>query len=534
MRMNTMTSSPVRTPLIRLENATVVRGGNTLIANIDWTLHRGEHWAVYGRNGAGKSTFLRVVRGEMPPASDGRREYCFDGEPSASPLGLRRRIGLVSPELQAVYARQSWNITGREVVLAGFFDTPLLYETPSGAQRQEAEAVLDALGATWLAEVPVRRMSTGQLRTMLFARALAVRPDVLVLDECLDGLDVASREAMLTVIEKAAAMTTLVCAAHRPEHVPGVVDNCLLLRQGRLVCGGKRKELREQVTAELFGDEVSDRAGGELGEVTGAASTQGTGQGTTQGTGPDLPYLPNLLNFPGSQGGHEAPVPLVRLTKASVYLEGRPVLQDIDWEIRSGENWIVLGENGAGKTTLLRVLCGDLPVHLGGEVVWFGRDGSQNVAEVRRRVGVVSDHLQSGYEYDLSVGDLVLSGFFGSDGLYEQADEAQREIAERLIARMGLAELKDRRIRSLSYGQQRKAFIARALVPGNRLLLLDEPLSGLDPAGREEILSLVRGLTRTGLGVVYITHYREELPDEFDRLLTLDKGRVTFQGLRSS
>ena len=494
-------------PLIRLENVTVTRGGKHLLKDVGWSLRRGEHWAVFGRNGAGKSTFLRVLRGDMPPDRDGVREYCFDGEPSASPLGLRQRIGLVSPELQARYVRQAWKIDGREVVLAGFFDTPFLYEVPSPAQRAAADAILRELGVTRLAERPVKSMSTGELRTILFARALVVQPEVLVLDECLDGLDASALPGMLSIIDRAASMTTIVCTAHRMDQVPSIIARSMLIREGEIVLSGDGKALRAEIETELFEDVRADAADArEAGEMALACP-------------PD--------EEPGQSDS------LVRLSGVNVVVDGVPILQNVDWEIRSGENWAVVGRNGAGKTSLLRVLCGDLPALAGGEVAWFGQCGVQDVTEVRRKVGLVSDRLQALYEYDLTAHQLVLSGFFGSIGLYEDVSDAQRRAASHLMGALGLGDLESRAISSLSYGQLRKALIARALVPGARLLLLDEPLSGLDPASRSDILTLLRRLPGIGISLVYVTHHEDELLPVFDHLLVLDGGRVVFNGPRT-
>ncbi len=483
---------------------------------LDWALRRGEHWGVFGCNGAGKSTFLRVLRGDMPPDLGGKRTYCLDGEPVGSPLGLRQRIGFVSPELHSRYMRQAWKVNGLEVILAGFFDTQLLYEKPTPAQIRAAEELLDELGASWLAGCALCRMSTGELRTVLLARALVVRPDVLVLDECMEGLDAAAVPGMLAAIERAASMTTIVCAAHRLDQVPAVVGKSMLLRDGEMVCGGDAGELRERIGKELFSQTTADVPSVRLAEFPKPFSES-----------PTTPTTPETAGAPGGDC-------LVRLTNADVVLEGTRILENINWEIRDGECWAVVGRNGAGKSSLLRVLCAELPVHLGGEVRWFEQEGLPNVVDVRRKIGLVSDRLQSLYEYDLTVHELVLSGFFSSIGLYEEASEEQHQAVTDILHSMGLEELASRSMYSLSYGQLRRAFIARALVSGNRLLLLDEPLSGLDPASRRDIRALLSELSRAGYTLVYVTHHQDEFPPEFDRLLVLDKGRIVYKGLRSA
>lgn len=485
--------------LVRLAKASVSREGRRLLDGVSWQLEAGQHWAVLGENGAGKTTFLRLVRGDLAPDEPRSRTYSLDGEEQHSPLGLRERIGLVSTGLQDFYATSETEVTALEAVLAGFFDAPLLYGEPEPHQRERAEQTLAALGAADLAHEPMRILSRGQQRKVLLARALALSPDILILDEYLDGLDARSRAQVLELMDRAAEHAALLCAAHRAADLPACLTHALLLEGGRV------------------------KAAGPLAEVLPLLDTPRVPK-------PECPWSAC------PEADEEAVI--FSIQAADVILDGRDVLRDIDWEVRAGENWAVLGENGAGKSTLLRLVLGELsPAAVHGPpglVERFGDRGVGGALAVRTRMSVVSPALQASYGFDLPVREVVLSGFFGSIGLYDEPTPEQGRRADAALDFLGIADLGGRRLRSLSYGQQRKVFLARALAPGPDLLVLDEPFSGLDAASRRDVNALLERLARAGQRFLLVTHRAEEMIPAVNRVLVLESGRVAFSGTRAA
>ncbi|MBU4190989.1 MAG: ATP-binding cassette domain-containing protein, partial [Proteobacteria bacterium] len=201
--------------LIELTEASVTRGQTRLLGPVSWRLLRGRHAAVIGENGSGKTTLLKLLRGEIAPdqmagQAAGRtqgqsRIFDFGHGPQSSPIGLRQRIGLVSSDMQDFYFLHARRASARSVILAGFFDTPLLYDEPTDAQLALAGAIIDELSIGHLADREMGTLSTGQARMVLIARALAARPDVLLLDECLEGLDAPTRREILGLLDAASA-----------------------------------------------------------------------------------------------------------------------------------------------------------------------------------------------------------------------------------------------------------------------------------------------------------------------------------------
>ena len=479
--------------LIRLSGAGVRRAGADLVAGVDWTIRAGEHWAVLGENGAGKSTLLKLVRGEMPPTA-GTRTYFLDGHAQATPIGLRQRLPLVAPEQQEQYAgpggRQTGTQSGEEAVLAGLTDDRLLYAAPDPAERERVRALLDELGLADLADKAVAAMSTGELRKILLARALAVGPDLLLLDEYLDGLDRASQRDMLELMNKAGQRAGLIVAAHRAGDLPDCVGRALYLEHGRVAASGAPADM-----AAVHQRKATPRANG-LGNAHRSAP-------------PDFFF---------------------RLHGVSVVKEGVRILDSVRWTVRPDEHWTITGENGAGKSTLLRLVLG-LEEPFGRPwPEYFGRPGPAELTEARRRFGYVSAELQTDYDRRATVRQAVLSGFFGSVGLFREPSPEQEERAERAMTLFGLAGLAGQRLSILSHGQLRRTLLARAVAPEPELLLLDEPLSGLDQGARLTALNAFEDLAGAGTTLVWISHRAGERPVCITWELALEAGRVVYSG----
>jgi ABC-type molybdenum transport system ATPase subunit/photorepair protein PhrA len=210
----------------------------------------------------------------------------------------------------------------------------------------------------------------------------------------------------------------------------------------------------------------------------------------------------------------------------NLYVNYHRVLRDVDWELRSGEHWAVFGANGAGKTSFLKLLYGDLSPALGGSVERSGHPRGTPIADWKRSIGYVSPELQTDYAVNVTVRDLVASGRYASIGLVDAPTAADLKAADRWLRFFKLASFADRRPSELSYGQVRRALIARALAAAPRILLLDEPLTGLDPKQRAAIKGLLRLLMSKALTIIVAVHHPEDLPDGMTHALRLTRGRA--------
>jgi molybdate transport system ATP-binding protein len=212
-----------------------------------------------------------------------------------------------------------------------------------------------------------------------------------------------------------------------------------------------------------------------------------------------------------------------------LYVEYRAVLRDLNWQLRRGEHWSVFGENGAGKSSFLKLLYGDLSPALGGRIERLGFPRGTPIMEWRRRVGYVSPELHSAFSMELDILELVASGRHASIGLNDAPTAADLRIARRWLKFFKLSSLAKRRPHELSYGQLRRALIARAMAADAQILLLDEPLTGLDPKQRALMKRLLEHLMRRRVTLVAAVHHAEDLPRGMTHGLHLHKrhARVT-------
>lgn len=249
-----------------------------------------------------------------------------------------------------------------------------------------------------------------------------------------------------------------------------------------------------------------------------------------------LSFLFDLLNNQNhhtiilSRGDH-----LINLKHIYKKKHGKTIINDLNWQIEAGDNWILYGLNGAGKTTLLNIMNAYESVSQG-EIEIFemvpGKKG-YSAENVRQHIGFVSHSLLEKFQDGEKVIDVVLSGIFKSIGLYKEYSDEHIKEAEKLLNLVGMLSYKDRYLGHLSTGQKQKVMIARALIHQPDVLILDEPASGLDFLAREQLLYLLENLNKTyaHLTMIYVTHVIEEIIPLFSKIFLLKEGSCFDKGI---
>ena len=232
--------------------------------------------------------------------------------------------------------------------------------------------------------------------------------------------------------------------------------------------------------------------------------------------------------------------PILQLTNATVVKDDRAALDDVSLTIREGEHTAILGPNGAGKSLLVSLLThherplarteGEPPVRVFGESTW-------NVSELRPQLGIISSDLHLHFVAGNNEGRIkgeaaVLSAFLASHGILRYGavtDEMRRRTADAL-AIVGASHLAGRWLDQMSSGEARRVMLARVLVTAPRVLVLDEPTTGLDLAARFGFLERVRAIAASGTTVLLVTHHLEEIIPEIERVVLIKDGRIAGHG----
>ena len=496
---------------VALRGAGVRRGNRWVLRGITWQLRPGERWALLGENGAGKTQLLKLLSGDTWPTptrattarnAPAQRSYRF-GSDAVDLLDAKTRIAYLGGERQDKYARYGWDLPVRDVIASGLHRTDLLLSKVSRDQARRVTSILRACGIEALARRRFLSLSYGEKRLTLLARALVQDPDWLLLDELYNGLDLDYRRRIDAVLGAALAKgQSWIATAHRAADVPRGTNSVLTLSAGRI----RHAKALRRVDLERL------RAGADEPVARTRRETRLTRQARPARARP----------APTQRRARAAPV-LMRLTDVDLYVGYRVVLRGLNWQLRRGEHWSVFGANGSGKSSFLLLLYGDLFPALGGKIQRAGLAAGAPISTWKQRVGYVSPELQTQYATEVSVLELVASGRHSSIGLAEAMSAADAAAARRWLKFFKLSNVAKRRPRELSYGQLRRALIARAMAAEPEILLLDEPLTGLDPKQRAATKRLLEQLMRRQVTLIIAVHHAEDLPRGMTRGLHLHK-----------
>jgi iron complex transport system ATP-binding protein len=225
---------------------------------------------------------------------------------------------------------------------------------------------------------------------------------------------------------------------------------------------------------------------------------------------------------------------VLRVTRLRVARGRAEILRGVDWVVRPGEHWVILGSNGCGKTSLLRSITGYLSP-TSGEITLLGRSyGHADWRELRLKVGLVTSALQASIPAAETALETVISGRYAQLDLWVRPTRADVTRAKGLLRRVGCTAVAGREWMYLSQGERQRILIARSLMATPRLLILDEPCAGLDPVARVDFLLFLDATARrpSGPSLVLVTHHAEEIMPSITHALLLRKGRVFDSGAK--
>ena len=479
--------------IIVIENGVTRNPIYRLKEPINLRILEGEHIAIVGANGAGKSLLVDTIIGRYPLLMN-EVHYNF-----SSPVST-----LVSDNIKYVtfrdsygeadntyYYQQRWNAHDID-------DTPIVRDLlPPCNDKKVRDSLYELFGIGDMLDKHIVLLSSGELRKFQLTKTLLSNPRVLILDNPFIGLDVKTRVLLHGLLQKLIEQISLqvILVLSKTDEIPDFITHVIPV--SNRTCGVKISlqaylAMQETVPAHIL----------------------------------SLEKRKELLDLPCRSDDDYCVDEIVSLRNVSIIYGERIILKNLNWTVKCGEKWALTGDNGSGKSTLLSLICADNPQSYACDISLFGRKRGtgESIWEIKKHIGYVSPEMHRAYMKNLPAIDIVASGLYDTIGLYKKPTEKDRSVCEWWMHIFGIEDLKDRNFLQLSSGEQRMVLLVRAFVKDPELLILDEPLHGLDVYNRRLVKDIIETFChRKNKTLVMVTHYKEELPDVITDSLVLKR-----------
>ena len=456
---------------------------------INIEIQQGQQIAIAGDNAAGKSRLIEVLTGHYPLLMN---EVKYDFSPSP--------LKMVSENLKyitfrdsygdadgAYYYQQRWNQHDIDE------NTPTVGQLLKGVFKdsEQEKKLTELFHLNELTDKYIISLSSGELRKFQLTKALGAGPRVLIMDNPFIGLDAQTRDQLKELLQQLTEETHLliIMVLSKVDDIPDFITHVIPVEGLHILPKITRREYQKQLQERKYQPLSEERRNWIL----------------------NLPQKDLQKENFYPQDGQE----ILKFNNVSIRYGSRTILKDLNWTVHEGEKWALSGENGAGKSTLLSLVCADNPQAYACNIELFGhrRGTGESIWQIKRHIGYVSPEMHRAYLKDLPAIDIVASGLHDSVGLYTRPRPEQKQICMDWMDIFGIKDLADRTFLKLSSGEQRLCLLARAFVKDPELLILDEPLHGLDLKNRALVKEIIDTFCqRPHKTLVMVTHYKQEFP----------------------
>ena len=426
--------------------------------------------AIAGRNGSGKTQYVDQLRKQF--ASDKVRYIAFTDSYGVNVDGQ-------------YYLQLRWNQHDID------HETPTVGELLqrayllAGENTEERRHLRDQLYALFHIEEFLDKyiitLSSGELRKFQLTKTLFADPKLLIMDNPFIGLDAETRDQLRDLLKLLAEERDMeiVLVMSKTDDIPSFVSEVKWMGE------------QESVAAHVLSDKKREA----------------------------------ILSLPYTNSDYDCQR-VIDMKQVSIRYGERTILKDLDWTVMNGERWALSGQNGSGKSTLLSLVCADNPQSYACDITLFDRPrgSGESIWDIKKHIGYVSPEMHRSYKRNLPAIRIVASGLMDSIGLYAIPNPQDYDKCRWWLDIFGIGDLADRPFLQLSSGEQRLVLLARAFVKDPQLLILDEPLHGLDLWNRRLTKDIIETFCqRKGKTLIMVTHYQEELPNNITNHLFLKK-----------
>ena len=426
--------------------------------------------AIAGRNGSGKTLYVDQLRKQL--ASDKVRYIAFTDSYGVNVDGQ-------------YYLQLRWNqhdIDHETPTVGELLQRAYLLTGEDTAERRELQQHLYSLfHMDEFLDKYIITLSSGELRKFQLTKTLFSNPQLLIMDNPFIGLDAETRDQLRDLLKQLAEERDMeiMLVMSKTDDIPDYVTDIKYFSEP------------EEIPAHVLPKEKREA----------------------------------ILSLPYTDNDYDCQH-VIDMKKVTIRYGERTILKDLDWTVKNGERWALSGQNGSGKSTLLSLVCADNPQSYACDITLFDRPrgSGESIWDIKKHIGYVSPEMHRSYKRNLPAIRIVASGLMDSIGLYAVPNAQDYDKCRWWLDMFGIGHLADKPFLQLSSGEQRLVLLARAFVKDPQLLILDEPLHGLDLWNRRLTKDIIETFCqRRGKTMIMVTHYQEELPNVITNNLYLKK-----------
>ncbi|MGO1672138.1 MAG: ATP-binding cassette domain-containing protein [Sphingobacterium sp.] len=470
-----------------ITNLSISFGNQPVLQNLDWNTQPGQQILIAGKSGSGKTTLGRAIAG-LISTQDEIRHYSApgkSGKPAVLYVSNWYQFTTIEGERNFYYQQRYNRHQGRDTLTVGADLRNFAHQ--EGLSFERLKPRIREFGFDQLIDSQLIELSSGEHKKLQLLKSLWKQPDILIIDQPYTGLDKGSRRILNQWLDKLASEGVQLILISNDPHPPECINCLVQIKNGKIVHADHLEDL----------------------EFDALRSRRTLPEFLTQSPSTDFKTIANLQDIQIRYGE-------------------KIVLDQVSWQVQTGEKWLLQGPNGSGKSTLLSLINGDHPQSYGLDIELFGRPrgSGESIWDIKEKIGMISPEMLWYFDQNATVWHTIASGFYDSIGWFIDVKFQEKQQIEELLKFFDLQEHKDQLLHTLPLGKQRLAMLARSIVKNPPLLVLDEPCQGLDSQQAQYFNDVVDELCTHGKTLIYVGHYESQLPRCIEKRIILDNGHV--------
>ncbi|MCQ2975565.1 MAG: ATP-binding cassette domain-containing protein [Bacteroidales bacterium] len=466
--------------LVNLINVEPFIYGVCFNGKINLSILKGENPTIIGANGAGKSKLADIICGKVTIKS-GEMNFSFLPKGVLFKKGTIIKAGFESAytmaDYSSMYYQQRFNATENDF-------TPTVLDLLNKIDNPKKDFWIKKLKLESLFNKHLIMLSSGELRRFLIANILMQNPEIIIFDNPFIGLDIDTKHELNQLFTEIANQQEMIFIIPDPKEIPDVSKSVIPV---------KNMQVLSKISKEEF---LSNKE-------------------FQQNLFPTLSIKNTTLPIP--EHTDLKPFNIVaKLSNITIKYPTRTLFENLNWTILQGEKWALTGKNGSGKSTLLSLITADNPKAYNMDITLFDkkRGTGESIWDIKKRIGYISSEMHLFFRENQPCIKVVASGLFDTQGLYRQCNENQYEKALQIMKIFGIENLANNLFLKTSDGEQRLVLLARTMIKNPDLLILDEPLHGLDAINKNHAKNIINQYSmQKNRTIIIVTHNPENIPE---------------------